>query len=79
MMCREAIAFLLDYLSNELSAEQRREFEEHLAECPACQAYLQTYQQTIRLGKLVMAEPDALAAGQVPEDLVRAILAARQK
>jgi anti-sigma factor RsiW len=77
MTCREFIDFLMEYLSGELPARERAEFERHLAECPDCSAYLKSYEETIKLGKAVFADPDALVPQGVPEELVQAILASR--
>lgn len=77
MTCREVIDFLMEYLSGELSASERVEFEQHLADCPDCTAYLRSYEETIKLGKAVFADPDAPVPPDVPEELVRAILASR--
>ena len=77
MTCHEFIDFLDDYLDGSLSLDQRTRFDEHLAECPDCQSYLESYQRTIRLGKAALADGDEPVAPDVPEDLVRAILAAR--
>lgn len=74
MTCRDVIEFLADYLEDRVSADERRVFDEHLAECPPCVAYLHSYQQTIDLSR------DALSsgsAGEVPDELVHAVLAAR--
>ena len=79
MTCHEFIAFLMEYLSGELSASERTEFEQHLVECPDCVAYLKSYEETIRLGKAVFAEPDAPVPPEVPEELVEAILASRRR
>ena len=79
MTCREFIAFLLEYLSEDLSARERAEFERHLAQCPDCPAYLRSYEETIKLGKVVFADPDALVPQDVPEELVQAILASRRQ
>ena len=79
MNCRTLIEFLMDYLNGELPDAQRAEFEAHLAECPWCVAYLQTYQETVRLGKVVLTDADAPAQEEVPEELIQAILAARGK
>jgi anti-sigma factor RsiW len=76
MTCREFVGFLMLYLSAGLSPERRSRFEEHLAECPDCVAYLDSYQQTIRLGKEAFADPEADVPADVPEELVRAIVAA---
>ena len=77
MTCREVIDFLMEYLSGELSASERAEFEQHLAECPDCSAYLKSYEETIKLGKAVFADPEAQVPQDVPEELVQAILASR--
>ena len=76
MTCRETLEFLMNYLSGELPPEQRRIFDEHLAECPACVNYLRTYEETVKLGKAAFRESDELPCG-MPEELVKAILASR--
>ena len=73
--CKEVLDFLGDYLSDELPAAQRAEFERHLAVCPPCVAYLKSYEQTIKLGKCACADEDE----KPPEELIKAILAARSK
>jgi anti-sigma factor RsiW len=78
MTCRELVDFLMDYLDGQLSESERLCFEEHLGECPDCVAYLTTYKQTIQLGKDACTAGDAIPS-DVPEDLVRAILAARRR
>jgi mycothiol system anti-sigma-R factor len=77
LTCRELIDFLMAYLDDELPAAQRADFERHLGLCPPCMNYLETYKETVRLGKACCAG-DALPA-DVPEELVRAILAARRQ
>ena len=79
MTCQELVAFLMDYVDGRLSPPERTCFEEHLGECPDCVAYLATYRQAIRLGKEVCAADDAALPADVPEELVRAILAARRR
>lgn len=75
MSCREFVEFLMEYLLGEVDREK---FDAHLAVCPSCVNYLKTYQQTVRLGKAVFASPDQKLPEEPPEDLVQAILAARQ-
>jgi predicted anti-sigma-YlaC factor YlaD len=75
MTCRELIDFLMAYLADELPAEQRTLFDEHLAECPDCVNYMKSYLDTLRLEEAAFAQPSE----PMPEDLVRAILAAQQK
>ena len=79
MTCREFIDFLMAYLSGELSASERAEFERHLADCPDCSAYLKSYEETIKLGKAVFTELEAPVPQDVPEELVQAILASRRQ
>ena len=78
MTCRDFTEFLGEYLAGSLPAAQRARFEEHLAECPDCVAYLQTYQDAIRLGKAACTHAADPVPPEVPDDLVRAILAARR-
>lgn len=53
MTCKELVTLLTEYLEGTLSPIDRGRFEEHLAECPGCQVYLDQMRWTIRkLGKL---------------------------
>jgi anti-sigma factor RsiW len=74
--CQELIDFLLAYLDGELSADLRSKFEEHLALCPECCAYLSTYRATVALSKTAFADPQADPPQPVPDALIQAILAA---
>jgi anti-sigma factor RsiW len=49
--CREVIDFLMDYLEGGLAPVRRRAFEQHLAECPSCVAYLASYRATVELAR----------------------------
>jgi anti-sigma factor RsiW len=74
--CRQLIDFIGAYLDQELPAEERAEFERHLAVCPSCVAYLSTYRKTITMAQRAGSDP---APADVPETLIAAILAARPK
>ena len=78
MTCREFADFMMDYLSNELSSETRVHFEHHLRVCTNCRNYLTSYEETVKLGKRAFEDEDAALPSDVPEELVRAILAARR-
>ncbi len=78
LTCREIADFLMAYDDDELSAEERRTFDAHLAVCPDCVAYLASYRRTVALGRRAFADEDAAAARHVPEELVAAVLAARR-
>lgn len=73
--CRELIDFLMSYLDGELPEAARAEFDAHLNACRACCAYMETYKAAVRLSKSAMDAPVPPA----PEELVRAVLAARAK
>jgi anti-sigma factor RsiW len=79
MTCQQLVEFLMDYLDGTLPEPQRGCFEEHLAECPDCVAYLATYQETIRMGKAVCAEDSDALPPEIPEELVQAIVTARSR
>ncbi len=75
--CRQLIDFLADYLDGGLTAGERHEFDRHLAVCPSCVNYLDSYKTTIQVGKAAFRAPDDEAPADVPEELIRAIIAAR--
>ena len=79
MTCREFADFMMDYLSGELSSESRAEFDYHLSVCSNCRRYLASYQETVKLGTRAFEDDDANVPAQVPEDLLKAILAARPR
>jgi anti-sigma factor RsiW len=77
MTCREFVDFLMDYLDGDLPRSQKLTFESHLQDCPECGVYLDTYRETVRLGKELLCPADDALPEEVPADLVEAILAAR--
>ena len=52
--CREIAEFLWAYVGGELSAEERAEFDRHIALCGCCHNYLDTYRATIELSREVL-------------------------
>jgi anti-sigma factor RsiW len=77
MNCREFTEFLHEYLFGNLPAEELAIFEEHLAECPWCTAYLDSYRKTIHLGRSAYASENDPPPADAPEELIDAILKAR--
>lgn len=75
--CREFIDFIGQYLADELSPGERATFEFHLTHCAPCVRYLQSYKDTIKLGKAVLAPTDEPVPADVPETLIKAILSSR--
>ena len=77
MNCRECDEFLVDYVAGELPADVLATFELHLSRCRNCRNYLEQYRATIKAGKTAC---DIAKQGiQIPEELIKAILAARPK
>ena len=80
MNCREFTEFLHEYLFGDLPAGERAEFEKHLAECPWCVAYLDSYQKTIQLEQAAFSvDEDVPPPADAPEELIQAILRARRR
>ncbi len=79
MKCRELADFLMDYVGGELPAEVRETFEQHLTKCHNCHEYLVEYEGAVRAGKIACTSADAEVPDDVPEDLVKAIMAALEK
>ena len=75
--CGEFETFLLDYLEGSLPARQRTVFELHMKLCRECREYLTAYRRTVEVAKRAFADGVAPLPGDVPEDLIRAILSAR--
>jgi anti-sigma factor RsiW len=76
LTCHEVIDFLSDYLDSALPPSTAAAFEEHLAICPDCVAYLENFRATLTASRSALAAP---ANTPIPEDLVQAILASRRK
>ena len=49
LACRELVELVTDYLEGALPPGERERFEAHLAECAACDAYVEQVRATIRL------------------------------
>jgi predicted anti-sigma-YlaC factor YlaD len=77
--CREFADFMDDYLANELSPAAKAELDHHLSLCVNCRNYLTGYEQTVKLGKAAFDDESGELPLDVPEPLVRAILAARAR
>jgi anti-sigma factor RsiW len=73
--CRELARLLCDYVSDELPLERRDHVEQHVASCPSCAAYFQSYVTVVQLTRSLPAAP-------LPPHLVQrlsAVLAAQQR
>lgn len=79
MKCREVVEFLMDYLNRDLADGERDAFDRHCVDCPPCKTYLESYKESVRLGKCICDDPEGPVPADVPDELVRAILAAREQ
>lgn len=73
LTCAEVIDFVMAYLDHDLPDAQLTAFEQHLAVCPECVAFLKTYEATVQLETAAQTPPV-----QLPPELIAAILQARQ-
>ena len=69
MTCRQIAELITDYLEGALSAGDRLRFEEHVAGCEACSAYLGQLRATTRVLTRLREE-------EIPENLRSELLAA---
>lgn len=79
MTCREFSELLIDYHSGELTPNECVRFETHLTRCARCVVYLRSCEETIRLAAGAFRGPDEGMIENVPDALVRAVLAARRQ
>lgn len=57
MTCREVVELMTDYLEGALSTRDRSRFEDHLAGCNGCKAYLAEMRTTLRILGTLPDEP----------------------
>lgn len=76
--CNEFEDFILAYLEDDLPQKQKPVFEMHLKVCRECRDYLQAYRATMELAKNTLKAESQLLPEDVPQDLVKAVLAARR-
>ena len=79
MTCRELTDFLDAWVHDELPAAQKKELDAHMGECPECVHYAKSYKRTVEMGCRAFECPTDAIPEQVPEALVKAVLAARKK
>lgn len=78
--CRDMAAFLDDYIDGKLPEHTRQQFEEHLAVCPPCIDYIESYRRTIHMTRQCLCEDQASPPPKdVPEGLISAIIQSQTK
>jgi len=59
MTCQDHKDSMMAYLDNELSDEQKRAFEAHLASCPSCAAEMEAFKKLKRITEgVALVEPE---------------------
>ncbi|MDA1357533.1 MAG: zf-HC2 domain-containing protein [Proteobacteria bacterium] len=76
--CSEFESFILAYLEGDLAPRQKSVFEFHLKICRECRDYLTAYRASLELAKDTLGVDRNYLEDHVPEDLIKAILAARR-
>lgn len=65
MICRDVVELMTDYLEGALSPVDLARFEDHIAGCDRCRAYLEQLRKTLVVtGRIASTEP-------MPESLAR--------
>jgi anti-sigma factor RsiW len=75
--CEAFEDFIIAYLDDELTPKQKFVFEMHLKVCRECRDYLHAYRASIEAARLTASAPPPVLPDQVPDDLVKAVLDAR--
>jgi anti-sigma factor RsiW len=76
LTCQESIDYLSDYLEGRLPAGESARLDEHMARCPECVRYLDSFRATIQACHALRTPAGELPP--LPEKLVEGILAARR-
>lgn len=72
--------FIIDYFSDTLTFRQKFVFDVHLKMCRECRTYLEAYKSTVTLaGEQAEIPYSDMNMGDVPEDLIKAVLAAAKE
>ncbi len=74
LCCRDFSDFLMAFLDGELGGDIACRFDQHLAKCPPCKTYVETYRATVELAKESCCPKANPQLGKMPQELVNAIL-----
>jgi len=80
LTCRQLADFLDDYVLGTMDTRQREIVDQHLAVCPDCVNYLDSYRKTIAVSRAALLDSqDKPAPAGIPRDLINAAIASRPK
>ncbi len=74
--CREVFALLSEYLDGEIDPAVCTGFEEHMDDCPPCQAFLESLRRTVDLTRSL---PDQELPEELKQELIEAYRKARDE
>jgi anti-sigma factor RsiW len=57
LVCREVVELVTEYLGGTLPAHDRERFDQHLATCPPCTAYLAQVKTTLEIAAELASTP----------------------
>lgn len=57
MNCRQVVELMTEYIEGTLSSDERTRFEEHIAGCDGCRAYLAQMRTARTLARMLADEP----------------------
>jgi len=76
LTCQEVIDYLSAYVAGELPPDEQAAMERHLAVCPPCVNFLETFRTTLAVTQSPRLTP---VEETLPEGLIQAVLAARRQ
>lgn len=78
LTCTQFEALVDAYIDGELGPVARATVDFHMRSCPVCRRYLTAYRKVRDMAAETLTLPEAQVLEDVPEDLVAAVLAARE-
>lgn len=70
--CKDSIHLLLDFLDGEMTPEDQKHLEEHLAGCPPCVEFVRSYRATPGMCKKALARKMPEEVANKLSDFLRA-------
>lgn len=77
LTCEEVITSLHELIAAELTPAEAGDLRRHLAICPSCVAYLESYECAVTLAREALREETESEPRALTAEMIRAILATR--